>query len=176
MDKQSLGKRLIDVAELRGDFLLRSGVRSTEYFDKYQFESDPQLLYEIAQHLQLMVPSGTEILAGLELGGIPLAVMLGQLTRIPVAFVRKKAKDYGTCRLAEGPAMQGKQIVLVEDVVTSGGAVRDAATALRADGVSVASVLCVIEREGRGRELFRQDGLELFALFSQAELDRLPRG
>ncbi|MBC7513406.1 MAG: orotate phosphoribosyltransferase [Herminiimonas sp.] len=175
MDKQSLGRQLINVAELRGDFLLRSGVRSTKYFDKYQFESDPQLLHEISQHLQLMVPIGTEILAGLELGGIPLAVMLGQLTRIPVTFVRKKAKDYGTCRLAEGPAMQGKQVVFVEDVVTSGGAVRDAAIALRADGVSVAHVLCVIEREGQGRELLRQDGLELFALFSQAELDRLPR-
>ena len=175
MDKQSLGRRLIDVAALRGNFLLRSGVQSTAYFDKYQFESDPQLLHEIAQQLQLIMPIGTEILAGLELGGIPLAVMLGQLTRMPVTFVRKKAKDYGTCRLAEGPAMQGKQVVLVEDVVTSGGAVRDAATALRADGVSVANVLCVIEREGQGRELLRQDGLELFALFSQAELDRLSR-
>lgn len=171
-DKVALARQIKAASQLTGDFLLRSGVRSSTYFDKYQFESDPALLKCICEQLAQIVPSGTQVLAGLELGGIPLAVVLGQLTNLPIAYVRKQAKEYGTCRLAEGPDMRSRQVLLVEDVVTSGGAIRDAAAALRAEGVSVSEVICVIERKGNGRQLLQGDGLNLMALFSQDDLER----
>ncbi len=117
-----LAKQIFDRAHLIGEFRLRSGAVSGEYFDKYLFESDPALLREIAREmLSLLPPAGLDAVAGLELGGIPLVTMLSQLSGIPALFVRKKAKEYGTCRLAEGGDISGRRIVVVEDVVTSGG-------------------------------------------------------
>ena len=87
---------------MSGHFVLRSGKASDTYFDKYQFESDPALLLDIAQSMAAIVPPGTEVLAGLEMGGIPVVTMLSQVTGLPAAFIRKKPKDYGTCRYAEG--------------------------------------------------------------------------
>src|SRR5690606_4212648 len=107
----------------KGDFLLRSGVRSCVYFDKYQFESDPELLKSIAHEMCKLVPDDAQVLAGLELGGIPIAVMMGQILGLPTAFIRKQAKTYGTCKLAEGASMKDRKVIFVEDVVTSGGAI-----------------------------------------------------
>ena len=95
-------------SHITGEFVLRSGVTSTEYFDKYRFEADPALLRDIAAALVPLVPDGTEVLAGLELGGVPIATVLSQLTGIPAAFVRKEAKTYGTCQLAEGGDRRGQ--------------------------------------------------------------------
>ncbi len=73
-----------------------------------------------------LLPPDTDLLGGLELGGIPIATMVSSLTGRPALFVRKKAKEYGTCKLAEGPDVAGRRMTLVEDVITTGGAVRDA--------------------------------------------------
>ena len=81
-----------------------------------------------------LLPDGTELLGGLELGGVPIATMLSARTGLPALFVRKKAKEYGTCKLAEGPDVAGRRVTLVEDVITTGGAVRDATRALRDGG------------------------------------------
>ena len=97
-----------------------------------------------------LVPPGIDALAGLEMGGIPIATMLSQLTGLPVLFVRKKAKDYGTCKIAEGGTVRGRKLLIVEDVVTSGGAILDAAKALREEGAELAQVICVIDRESGG--------------------------
>ncbi|MGH9032631.1 MAG: orotate phosphoribosyltransferase, partial [Acidimicrobiia bacterium] len=121
MERQELARTIYDRTHLTGEFTLRSGATSTEYFDKYLFESDPVLLRAIAEALAPMVPPGTEALAGLELGGVPLATSLSQVTGVPALFVRKEAKTYGTCRLAEGGAVDGRRLTVVEDVVTSGG-------------------------------------------------------
>jgi hypothetical protein len=113
--RAALAKRIYDTAHITGDFLLRSGARSTEYFDKYLFEADPDLLKHIALGLAPLVPKDVDALAGLEMGGIPIATMLSQLTGLPVLFVRKKAKDYGTCKIAEGGQVEGRRLLLVED-------------------------------------------------------------
>ena len=76
---------------LHGTFTLRSGQTSTEYFDKYLFESDPALLARVAGHMAALIPPDTELLGGLELGGVPLASVLSQVTGIPALFVRKQA-------------------------------------------------------------------------------------
>lgn len=170
MNDHDLAKKIKAVSQLKGSFLLRSGVTSNTYFDKYQFESDPVILKEIAEGMAALVPSDTEVLAGLELGGIPLAVMLGQILGLKVAFIRKQAKEYGTQRFAEGPALVGRKVVLVEDVVSSGGAIIDATNALRSEGIEISLAVCVIDRESGGRENLTTIDVELRALFSASQI------
>jgi orotate phosphoribosyltransferase len=170
MERHALAAAVHAHAHLTGEFLLRSGAISHEYFDKYRFEAEPDLLRAIALALVPMVPDGTEVLAGLELGGVPLAVMLSQLTGIPTAFVRKQAKPYGTRRLAEGSDVDGRRVLVIEDVVTSGGQVVLSTSDLRAAGAEVEYALCVIDRQAGGPEALAEAGVVLRALFTMAEL------
>ena len=149
---------------------MRSGQISNEYFDKYLFESDPNLLTEIANQLAKLIPKGTEVLAGLEMGGIPIATTLSVKTGIPAVFVRKKAKEYGTCKLAEGISVQGKEVCIIEDVVTTGGQIILSANDLRQLGAKIKYVLCVIERDEKSRDNLKKEGLELVSLFTMEEL------
>lgn len=170
MDREELARAIYERAHLTGEFTLRSGVVSHEYFDKYLFEADPDMLREIAEALAPLVPPETEALAGLELGGVPLATMLAQRTGLPVVFVRKEAKPYGTCRLAEGGDIHGRRLTVIEDVVTSGGQVVMSCNDLRAGDAIVETALCVIDREAGGREALAKNGVELRALFTMTEL------
>ncbi len=165
-----LARAIYQRAHLAGDFVLRSGQRSTEYFDKYLFESDPALLQRIATALAEHLPAEVDVLAGLELGGIPLVTALGLMTNLPMAFVRKKAKDYGTCKLAEGAPIEGKHVVVVEDVVTSGGQVATSIAELRQRGAIVQVALCVIDRQQGGSELLASHQVTLRALFTMEQL------
>jgi orotate phosphoribosyltransferase len=176
MDRSDLAKRIYDAAHLTGEFTLRSGAVSNEYFDKYRFEADPALLHSIAVAMAPMVPLGIGALAGLELGGVPLATMLSQVTGLPARFVRKEAKTYGTCQLAEGGDLEGLHLLVVEDVVTSGGAVLDAVAALRERGATTERVVCVIDRESGGSEKLAEAGLALDALFTMSELKHAVAG
>jgi orotate phosphoribosyltransferase len=171
-DNTPLAKRIYDTAHITGDFTLRSGAKSTEYFDKYLFEADPDLLKHIAAAMVKLVPEGIDALAGLEMGGIPLATMISQLTGLPVLFVRKKAKDYGTCKIAEGGQVKGRKLLIVEDVVTSGGAILDAAKALREEGAVLSPVICVIDRESGGPANLAKVDLKLTPLFTMSELKK----
>jgi orotate phosphoribosyltransferase len=167
----SLSNRIRSCARLTGSFTLRSGKVSDTYFDKYQFEADPQLLRDIAQAMKALIPPGTEVLAGLEMGGIPIVTMLSQATNLPAAFIRKEPKEYGTCRYAEGASLTGRAFVLVEDVVSSGGAIVDALAKLKADGLTPSAALCVIDRETGGYEALSAVGLELKALFTFSQVE-----
>lgn len=170
VERTELASSIFNASQLTGDFVLRSGVRSSEYFDKYRFESDPELLAAVVAALAPLVPPGTEALAGLELGGVPLATALSAATGLPALFVRKEAKTYGTCRLAEGGELEGRRLLVVEDVVTSGGQVVKSCADLRQLGASVAAALCVIDRQSGGREALADIGVELRALFTMEEL------
>jgi orotate phosphoribosyltransferase len=156
---------------LSGQFTLRSGQVSSEYFDKYLFESDPGLLARVADRMVELVPAGTELLGGLELGGVPIATVVSARTGLPALFVRKKAKEYGTCKLAEGPDVAGRRVTLVEDVITTGGAVRDATRALREAGAVVETVVCAIDRSPAGENPLADVGLEVRAVLTKEQLD-----
>lgn len=171
--RETLGKQIVERATLRGEFTLRSGAVSNIYFDKYLFEADPLMLRAIASGLQPLIPSDAEALAGLEMGGIPVATMLSQQSGLPCLFVRKKAKEYGTCKLAEGGEVAGRKLVIVEDVVTSGGQILLSAKDLRALGAEISSVICVIDREAGGTESLAKEGLELRPLYRKSELQAL---
>ncbi|HEX6312638.1 MAG TPA: orotate phosphoribosyltransferase [Acidimicrobiia bacterium] len=171
MDRSELAATIFARTHLTGEFTLRSGATSTEYFDKYLFESDPRLLRAIAEALVPLVPPGTQALAGLELGGVPIATALSQVTGLPALFVRKEAKTYGTCRLAEGGEVDGRRLTVVEDVVTSGGQVVLSCGDLRERGAVVEHAVCVIDRQAGGPEALAEIGVELRPLFTMCELD-----
>ncbi len=171
MDKQALAAQIYQTAHIRGSFKLRSGATSDQYFDKYRFESNPMLLMEIAKKMADLIPDGTEVLAGLEMGGIPVATLLSQLTGLPVCFVRKEPKRYGTCKFAEGCEIEKKRLVIIEDVITSGGQAILSATDLRKAGAKVEDVICVINREQGDPEKMATAGLRLHALFTRSELE-----
>lgn len=170
MTKQELAKAIYRTSHLTGEFKLRSGTISNEYFDKYQFESNPELLLEICQHIIDILPDDFDILAGLEMGGIPIAVILSQLTGKPVCFVRKKAKEYGTCNLAEGSEIFGKKLLIVEDVVTSGGQVILSSQELREKGAIITNAICVIDRESGGKDGLNRIEINLNPLFTMSEI------
>ncbi|MCZ6915452.1 MAG: orotate phosphoribosyltransferase [Gemmatimonadetes bacterium] len=172
-DPSDLPARMRRAARIEGQFRLRSGATATEYFDKYRFESDPVLLRAIAEAMTELLPSEVDALAGLELGGVPLATMLSQLTGYPTIFVRKRAKEYGTRQLAEGGEVAGKRLVVVEDVVTTGGQVIESTQALRSLGASIDTAVCAIDREAGGRDAMADIDLELRSLFTKQDLDGL---
>jgi orotate phosphoribosyltransferase len=171
MTTDDLARRIDTVSHLTGTFTLRSGAVSDTYFDKYRFESDPALLGAIADAMAPLVPDGTEALAGLELGGVPLAVRLSEVTGLPAVFVRKEAKTYGTCQLAEGATVDGRRLTVVEDVITSGGQVVTSVGDLRERGADVADALCVIDREAGGAAALADIGVQLRPLFTMATLE-----
>lgn len=170
MDKNQLAQEIYKVSHLNGEFKLRSGLVSNEYFDKYLFESNPTLLNEIANQLSKLIPEETEVLAGLEMGGIPIATALSLKTGIPVVFVRKEAKSYGTCKLAEGIDIQSRNVCIIEDVVTTGGQIILSAEDLKNVGANVKNVLCVIDRNQSGKENLFEEGLLLHSLLTMDDL------
>ena len=170
MDKKQIAQEIYKSAHLTGTFTLRSGQISNEYFDKYLFESDPVLLAEIAHVMKNNIPAGIEVLAGLEMGGIPVATVLSSQTGIIAAFVRKTAKEYGTCKLAEGADVSGKHVCIVEDVVTTGGAIIDGVTELRKLGAVIDTVICVIQRNAKASDILAEHDLKLIAAFTMEEI------
>ena len=114
-DPTALAARVYAASHLTGTFTLRSGVTSTEYFDKYRFEAQPKILRQIAKAMVPLIPPGTQALAGLEMGGIPIATALSLESGIPAVYVRKEAKSYGTCRVAEGlESLKGIKLCVIE--------------------------------------------------------------
>ena len=171
MHLDSLAQRVNSIARLTGTFTLRSGQIATEYFDKYRFEADPILLADIASAMVPLLPPGTEVLAGLELGGVPIATALSWRTGLPAAFVRKQAKAYGTARLAEGADVAGRRVTVIEDVITTGGQVVISTGQLRALGAIVDHVVCVIDRSADHGEALAAEGLTMISLLTRADLD-----
>lgn len=170
MTKQELAQKIFEVSHLTGQFKLRSGQISNEYFDKYRFESRPEILREIARQMAPMIPKNTEVLAGLEMGGIPIATALSLETGLPCAFVRKEAKKYGTCQFSEGLEVLDKNVCVIEDVITTGGQVILSTVDLRKIGAHVTTVLCVIHR-GSGKESkLSEIGLDMRTLLTMEEL------
>jgi orotate phosphoribosyltransferase len=170
MTRLELAKEIAQISLLKGQFKLRSGQTSDKYFDKYRFESSPRLLKSICHHWKNILPKEFDLLAGLELGGIPLATALALELQKNVLFVRKEAKSYGTCQFAEGTDFKHRRLLIIEDVVTTGGQVFSSVEMLRAAGAIVENVLCVINRGENNEHLFKEKSLKLFPLFQMSEL------
>ena len=170
IDRATLASRVGELCRLTGDFTLRSGQLASTYFDKYLFEADPELLAAIAAHMAKLVPDTTEVVAGLELGGVPVATAISLATGIPAAFVRKAAKTYGTAKLAEGADVAGRHVLIIEDVITTGGQAAVSAAQLRELGATVDTVLCVVDRSGGHHSDLDVLNLCVRALFTSDDL------
>jgi orotate phosphoribosyltransferase len=160
-------------ALLHGDFVLRSGRRSSWYLDKYRFETRPELLRELGVRLVDLARSvepGLVRLAGPELGAVALSAAASLAGDVPFLIVRREAKGYGTDNRIEGAWAEGELVCLVEDVVTSGGAALEAVRALRAAGLRVANAVCVLDREEGGVDELARHAVRLHALFRGGDL------
>ena len=166
----SLASRIVDAAYLEGDFLLRSGRRSRYYLDKYRFTTEPSLLRDIGQALAARLPTGTQRVAGPELGAVPLATAVSLATGLPSVLVRGESKSYGTERRFEGILHPDENVVLIEDVVTTGGQAIESAIALRDSGANVMLVLVVVDREEGAAEAMAEAGFRFEALFTSTTL------
>jgi orotate phosphoribosyltransferase len=170
MDIKELAERVKEAALLHGDFILSSGRRSTYYLDKYRIETQPAILGAVADGLAGKIAPGVELLAGPELGAIPLVTAVGLKTGIPFLLVRKKAKDYGTKKVVEGLWREGQTVVLIEDVLTTGTQAITAADSLKELGLKVVKIMCVIDREEGAREAVEGAGYEFDPLLTRTML------
>ena len=177
MNRAGLARALRDVAYLEGDFVLRSGRRSRYYLDKYRFETRPDLLgplgRAIAEEVQAHEPNAAR-LAGPELGAVALAAAASLESGLPFLIVRKEAKGYGTANRIEGVFVEGEEVCVVEDVVTSGGALLSSVEALREAGLRVATAVCVVDREEGGVDELARHGVRLRPLYRATELLEIP--
>ena len=168
-----LGALLVEHALLEGDFVLRSGKRSSYYLDKYRFATRPELLAplgeRIAAEARAHEPAAVR-LAAPALGAVALAASASLASGLPFIIVRDEAKEYGTANRIEGPFEPGDLVCLVEDVVTSGGALAEAVAAVREAGLVVRNAVCVVDREEGGSDTLARLGVRLRPLFHASEL------
>ena len=171
MTKAELAKQIRTVSYLTGEFTLRSGNISNFYWDKYRFESNPTLLTAIAEEMAALLPSECDGLAGLELGGIPLATALSLQTGLPCFYVRKEAKTYGTCNLIEGGTKEGSKLVVIEDVITTAGQVCTSIEQIRVAGYTAEHVVAAIDRQAGGAAKINALGCSFASVFTLEELE-----
>ena len=170
-----LAARLKEHAYLEGDFVLRSGRRSKYYLDKYRFETRPELLRPLGERIAAVVQehaSDATRLAGPELGAVALAASASLASGLPFLIVRKAAKEYGTTKRIEGVFEPGECVCVVEDVVTSGGALLESVEALREAGLVVHTAVCVVDREEGGADALARHAVRLRPLFRAGDLLR----
>jgi orotate phosphoribosyltransferase len=170
-----LARALVEHAYLEGDFVLRSGKRSKYYLDKYRFETRPELLQPLGERIAAVVrehAADATRLAGPEPGAVALAASASLASGLPFLIVRKAAKEYGATKRIEGIFEEGECVCVVEDVVTSGGALLESVEALRGSGLVVHTAVCVVDREEGGADALARQAVRLRPLFRASELLR----
>ena len=170
LDRETLAKRVKEVALLEGDFLLRSGKRSKFYFDKYLFETQADILETMGAEIARRIPAGVQRIAAPELGAVALGAAACLASRLPFFIVRNAKKDYGTAKQVEGKVETGETVVLVEDIITSGGQVLEAAKLLTGMGVKIAKVIVALDRMEGGREAIEAAGYTVDAVLTKRDL------
>ncbi|MFD5696517.1 orotate phosphoribosyltransferase [Streptomyces lasiicapitis] len=168
--RTTLAARIAETACVNGPFILGEGRVLASYFDEYRMAADPRLLGDVADAMQVLIPEGAEVLAGVELGGVPLVVALSAATGLPATFLRRLPKRYGSQQQIEGADVAGRRVALVDDVIRSGGQLLAMARMLRIAGASVPDALCVLERPMGGRPLLEKHGVTLHSLLTDADL------
>jgi len=169
-NKDNLAELIKDKAILYGDFTLRSGKKSKYYIDKYLFETDPSTLDLIAECVAERIPAGTTLLAGVELGAVPLVTAVSLKTKIPFIIVRKEIKDYGTSKVYEGSVKETDKVVMIEDVVTTGGAAIKAAKNLQKENIEITNIIAIIDREDGGVKNIEAEGFKIEILLNKSDL------
>jgi orotate phosphoribosyltransferase len=170
MTREQLAQRIAEVSLLRGEFTLRSGRKSNYYLDKYRFETQPDVLIELGKLFAERVGVDIDRIAGAELGAVALAAATSMACGKPFVIVRNKKKDYGTSKAVEGILHSGETVLIVEDILTTGGQVLEAAQTLQEAGARVDRIVAVIDRLEGARENIERTGFALESLFTTRDL------
>ena len=170
MTKTELAKRIAEVALLRGEFTLRSGRKSNFYLDKYRFETQPDLLEALGKLFAQRVSNNVDRIAGAELGAVPLAAATSIYSGKPCVFIRNQKKDYGTSKLVEGVLNAGETVLIVEDILTTGGQVLESCKVLTEMGVKIDRIVGVIDRLEGARENVEKAGYVFESLLTTKDL------
>lgn len=170
MNRDELARRIADVALLRGEFTLRSGRKSNYYLDKYLFETQPDILRALGEMFAQRVGKQVDRIAGAELGAVALAGATAMASGKPFVIIRNQKKDYGTSKLVEGTLKAGETVVIVEDVLTTGGQVLEAAKTLKDAGAKIDRIVAVIDRLEGARANIEAGGYQFESLFTTKDL------
>lgn len=166
MEKTKLIQLLQDCQAIQyGRFVLTSGAVSNYYIDIKKASTNPQVLHEIA-HAFTPLTKGYDLIAGMELGAVPLVVAVALETKIPYVIIRKEKREHGTSKQIEGEDVQGKKVLLIEDVTTSGGSIVKSIHILRDNKAIVDKALCVVDRDSGAKEKVEQLNVTFDALLS----------
>jgi len=150
-----------------GDFTLASGAKSKYYVDVKTAIMQPELLSEIAA--EVAAKYDFDVVAGVAVGGVPLATAVSLAAKKPCAVIRAQAKDHGKSQMVIG-TVKDKRVLLIEDVTTSGGSSKSGVDELKKEGAIVESVVTVVDREGGAADLLRKEGVTLHPLVRASEL------
>ncbi|HLB72252.1 MAG: orotate phosphoribosyltransferase [Candidatus Methanoperedens sp.] len=156
-----------------GDFILASGKKSRYYIDIKKASTNPKILKMMACQISEMMKLhsiSADYIAGVALGGVPIAVAVSLETGIPFVMIRKEVKEYGTKGQIVGDPERGKSAVLVEDVTTSGDSVLKALKILRDEGLEVRHVVVVVDREEGALKALAHADVEFIPLIRISEL------
>lgn len=170
LSREAVAKRIAEVALLRGEFTLRSGRKSNYYLDKYRFETQPDVLLALGKLFAEHVGPQVDVIAGAELGAVPLAAMAAVFSNKPCLFIRNQKKDYGTAKLVEGQLAAGQTVLIVEDVLTTGGQVLESCKVLTGLGAKIDRIVGVIDRLEGARENIESAGYQFDSLFTTKDL------
>ncbi len=170
MTREQLARRISEVSLLRGEFTLRSGRKSNYYLDKYLFETHPDVLAELGRMIAERLTPAVERIAGAELGAVALAAATAMASGKPFVIIRNQKKDYGTSKLVEGKLEPGETVMIVEDVLTTGGQVIEAAKTLKDAGAKVEKIVAVIDRLEGARANIESAGYVYESLFTTKDL------
>lgn len=170
VDLDALAQDLVAASYLKGDFVLRSGRRSTYYFDKYLFETQPGILRRLGTALAALVPQTVQRLAAPELGAVLLGGAVSLESGLPLVIVRKDPKEYGTSRLLEGELEPGERLAVIEDVLTTGGEAIRAVARLREAGAVVEVLIAVLDREEGAADNLAAAGIDFRPLYRLRDL------
>jgi len=154
----------------QGKFKLSNGSLTDYYIDKYAFETNPEILAPIVDELVSMVSKEEiDIVAGPELGAVPLVTAVSLRTGIQSAYIRKGEKHYGTQARVEGTIDKGKRVAIIEDVTTTGGTILETAEIVEEAGGVVERMIVVVDRNEDAVENIRDTGYELEYLLRVGE-------
>jgi orotate phosphoribosyltransferase len=172
LSRVEIARRIAETSLLRGEFTLRSGRTSSYYLDKYLFSTRPDILRALGELFAERIArlGNVNVLAGAELGGIPLVATASMASGLPCVFIRNRKKDYGTAKQLEGTLEPGARVVIVEDVATTGGQVLEAAQTIRDAGAEIVAIICTIDRQEGARENIEGAGYAFDALFTAEDL------
>ncbi len=170
MQRNEVAKRIAETAILHGEFTLRSGRKSSWYIDKYLFTTQPDILKALGDMFAEVIPPSTTLLAGAELGGVPLVTTTAMASNLPCIFIRNQKKGYGTLKQLEGNLNQDDKVVIVEDIATTGSQVLEVATTILDSGATIEAIIAVIDRGEGARENIEAAGFDFHSLFTTEDL------